>query len=175
MNETNKQIAQLSEREQQRYRYEISRLNEEQQQQLETLVVRMVRSGASKPLDWAWSEFREGLPQWARFMIIKEMYLTARNAEGNVDAAHDFDPNIGNIYQEIVAALGEEKLKQFLVGYGKGLLNNMLGIFDEGNFDYESNDSWLLMTHDRETGTLGRPVSGLHEDFLEFDGEIADN
>lgn len=39
MNETNKQIAQLSEREQTRYRYKISRLNEELQQQLDALVV----------------------------------------------------------------------------------------------------------------------------------------
>lgn len=172
MNETSKFIAQLSDREQQRYRHEISRLNEAQQQQLEALVVRMARSGAKKPLDWAWSEFREGIPQWGRFMIIKELYLTARNVEGNVDAGHDFDPNTGKIYQEIAAVLGEERLKQFLVGYGKGLLNNMLGIFDEGNIDYESDDNWLLMTHDRQTGKTGRPISGLHEDFLEFDDEI---
>jgi hypothetical protein len=105
-------------------------------------------------------------------MIIKGLYLTARDAEGNVDSGHDFDPNIGNTYQEIATVVGEEKIKQFLVGYGKGLLNNMLGIFDEGNFDYESNDSWLLITHDRETGTPGKPISGLHEDFLEFDDEI---
>ena len=172
MEEIKKQLDQLSGSNKKYYEFEISKLNESEKQHLEELVLRMVKSGARKPLDWAWSEFREGLPQWARFMILKEMYLSAYDVGGNVDAAGEFGPEVSRVYEEISSGIGTEKLNRFLTAYAKGMLYNMLGIFDEGNFDYESNDSWILMTQNRETDEPGKPVSGLHEDFLEFEEQI---
>jgi len=167
-------LEKLSDNEQKRYRYELSKLTEAQVAQLETLVQRMGRSGAAQPLSWAWSEFREGIPQWARFMILKAMYGGARDIEGNVNAAAEFLPETTGIYEMLSAVVGPERLAQFLEGYSKGMLYNLLGTFDEGNPDYDEQDSWLLVTHDRETGELGKPISGLYGDFLEFDQEIAD-
>ncbi|WP_153393895.1 hypothetical protein [Chryseobacterium vaccae] len=172
MEEIEKQLNQLSVSNKKYYEFEFSKLNETEKQRLEELVQRMVKSGAKKPLDWAWSEFREGIPQWARFMILKEMYLSAYDVAGNIDAAEEFNPEMNQNYDEMSSAIGTEKLNQFLTSYAKGMLYNMLGIFDDGNFDYESNDSWILMTQNRETDELGEPVSGLHEDFLEFEEQI---
>lgn len=136
MNETNKYLSQLADGEQKRYRYELSKLDAAQLQQLEALVTRMARSGARRPLSWAWSEFREGIPQWARFMILKGMYLSAGDLKGNTDAATDFLPCSGSTYNQVAAAIGEEKLNQFLVSYSKGMLYNLLGLFDEGHMSY---------------------------------------
>ncbi len=172
MEETSKQLMLLSEHEQKHYRFELSKLDDTQQARLEALVVRMVQSGATRPLSWAWSEFREGIPQWARFMILKGMYESANDVEGNADGADEFKPGSSVTYRDLRAIVGEEKLNQFLSSYGKGMLYNMLSIFDEGNFDYESNDSWMLVQYERQKGTLGRPISALHEDFLEFEQEM---
>ncbi|QQT33044.1 hypothetical protein I6I99_10950 [Sphingobacterium multivorum] len=116
-------------------------------------------------MSWAWSEFQEGIPQWARFMILKGMYQSATDTEGNADAAMEFDQDAGEIYEEITEAVGEEKLKQFLTAYGKGMLYNMIEIFDEGNPDYDSNDSWKIVTEVRESESEERQIAGLHENF----------
>ncbi|OCA78317.1 hypothetical protein BBH99_08825 [Chryseobacterium contaminans] len=171
MEAINRCLANLDEREQKRYRFEFAKLDENQQQQLDELVARMENAGATKPLSWAWSEFSEGIPQWARFMILKGIYQSANDVEGNADAALEFNQDAGEIFEEISKAVGEKKLKQFLTAYSKGMLYNMIGIFDEGNPDYDSKDSWLLVTQDRESDIIARPISGLHEDFLEFDRE----
>lgn len=172
MNEINKQLSQMSAHGQKHYRYELSKLNETQLQQLETLLVRMVESGAKKPFNWAWSEFREGIPQWGRFMIISSMYRSADAVAHNVDAGSEFQYNTQQAYAEMVAALGEEKVQGFLKAYGKGMLYSMLDLFDEGHPDYEHDDSWRLVEYNRETETTGKAISGLHEDFLEFESEM---
>ncbi|KKO89222.1 hypothetical protein AAW12_24210 [Sphingobacterium sp. Ag1] len=173
MEAINRCLAKLDEREQKRYHFEFAKLDEDQKQQLEALVSRMELAGATKPLSWAWSEFQEGIPQWARFMIIKGMYQSATDVEGNADAAIEFNRDATEIFEEMSEAIGAKRLKQFLTAYGKGMLYNMIGIFDEGNPDYESKDSWLLVSQDREADTIGRPIAGLHEDFLEFEGEYS--
>ncbi|RKT01740.1 hypothetical protein [Chryseobacterium defluvii] len=69
------------------------------------------------------------------------MYQSASDVEGNTDAALEFNQDTYYIFEEISQAIGAEKLNQFLSAYGKGMLYNLLGTFDEGNPDYESNDS----------------------------------
>lgn len=170
---TEKYIAQSAD--QKMYTYYVAKLNEEKSEQLEEMLLKFEAAGATRPLNWAWSELSEGIPQWARFMILKEMYQSAHDITGNVEASEEFDQKMNNSYQEITAKVGSEKLHQFLTAYAKGMLYNMLGVFDEGSFDYESKDSWLLVTHNRETGELGKAISGLHEDFLEFGSEIEIN
>jgi hypothetical protein len=172
MEEINKQLGRMSAHDQKHYRYELSRLDEAQLQRLEELVVRMVKAGAAKPFHWAWSELREGIPQWARFMIISSMYRSAHDVEGNADASVEFGPGTQETYSDMIAALGKEKVQQFLKAYSKGMLYNLLGVFDEGNTDHESDDSWMLVTYDCRQETTGKPIGGLHEDFLEFEQEM---
>lgn len=154
------------------YEHRVSGLSDTEKERLEKLVIRMANAGAKEPLSWAFSELREGIPQFARFMILKGLYQSAYDVEGNISTGNDFDPHIDTAYKEIADAAGEEKLKEFLISYGKGMLYNMLGIFDEGNFDYESEDSWQLVEYNTESGIPGKPVSGLHEDFLEFEQQL---
>lgn len=172
MEEIRKQLSRLSENNRRHYEYDLSKMSKEKKQLLEEFVVRLVKEGAKNPLSWAFSEVQEGIPQFARFMIIKNLYLSAYDVEGNVDSGEEFDQTTNDTYQEIIDKVGTEKLHQFLANYAKGMLYNMIGVFDEGNFDYESDYSWQLMQYNPVTDILGRPVSGLHEDFLEFDQEL---
>ncbi|HEX6431381.1 MAG TPA: hypothetical protein VF008_27005 [Niastella sp.] len=154
------------------YEHRISKLSETEKDRLELLVIKMANAGAKEPLRWAFSELQEGIPQFARFMILKSLYQSAHDVQGSIDCGNDFDRHINTTHKEIAAAVGEEKLQQFLINYSKGMLYNMLGIFDEGNFDFESEDSWQLVEFNRNSDTLGKPISGLHEDFIEFNQQL---
>lgn len=97
----------------------------------------------------------------------------AQNVTGNVGLAEDFHPNAEGLFTEIATAVGEEKLRHFLAIYGQGLTNNVISILDEGNFESERDKvTWGLFELDAEELTLGRRISGLHEDVMEFDQEI---
>ncbi|HEU4496013.1 MAG TPA: hypothetical protein VFR70_03090 [Flavobacterium sp.] len=172
MEEIKKQLNHLPDNRRKSYEYRLSKMSEAESQQLEALVVRMVKEGATNPLSWAFSQWDEGIPQYERFMILKNLYQYADDVAGSVDSANDFDPGFASAWQEICKAVGEEKLRKFLTSYGRGLFQSMLDILDEGNPDHESDDSWQLMQYNRTTEATGRPISGLHEDFIDFDQQL---
>jgi len=156
------------------YEYHIPKLNEEKQEQLENLLQKLETAGATRPLNWAWSEINEGIPQLARFRVLQELYQTAYDISGNIDSAYDFDPEIGAVYQEVATATGKAALDQLLLNYGKGLLYHLIGLLDEGNSESERDGlSWRLMKTNPETDELLAGINGLHEDFIEFDRETA--
>ncbi|NML22350.1 hypothetical protein HHL16_15815 [Pseudoflavitalea sp. G-6-1-2] len=168
-----KYIGQLSEKDQKYYRHWLKELNESQIESLGNLTEKLALAGASRPLQWAWSEINEGIPQFARFRFLQELYMTAYDVNGNVDCAHDFDATIGKAYQQLTAAAGKEQLDHFLRSYGKGLLYQLMGVFDEGNVESERDGfSWRLMKTNPETDEMLKGIDGLHEDFMEFDQEI---
>lgn len=173
MKSIDKYIDQLSEKDQKYYRHRLKELNDSQIEALASLTEKLQLAGATKPLHWAWSEIREGIPQFARFRFLQELYVAAFDVDGNVDCAHDFDPNIAKTYQQLSGTVSKEHLNQFLRNYGKGLLYQLMGVFDEGNFESERDGfSWRLMKTNPETDELLKGIDGLHEDFMEFDQEI---
>lgn len=154
------------------YEHHIPKLGEAEQEQLDLLVGQLAAAGARNPLPWAYSQATEGIPQLERFLVLKYLYLSALDIEGNIDAGHDFDRQLGERYKEIADVVGNDKLQHLLLNYGKGMLYNLLGVIDEGNTDYESDVSWQLLQYDRGKEQFGRGIGGLHEDFMEFHDEI---
>lgn len=168
---TEKYVTQSADRKM--YEYHIPKLSEEKQEQLEALVQKLEAAGATRPLSWAWSETKEGIPQFARFRVLQELYQTACAVPANIDCAHDFDPEMGTLYQEIAAVSGKAALDQLLLNYGRGLLSHLISLLDEGNFESERDGfSWQLMQTNPETDELLAGIHGLHEDFIDFDQEI---
>lgn len=157
-----------------KHEYHIPRLSEAQQEQLEELMIRLETAGAKDPLSWALSETREGINQFARFLVLKNFYLAAYDIEGNTFAAEDFDPQIRDTYAEVTNTVGAEKLQHFLQSYGKGMIYQLLNILDEGNFADADRDgiSWQLMKIIPAEDKIAGGINGLHEDFIEFDTEI---
>jgi hypothetical protein len=174
MTDINKHLDKLSEHDQKYYRHRLSKISEAQKNELAELVEKLDNAGATKPLSWAWSEISEGIPQFARFRVLQELYRSAYDVAGSIDSAeNDFEIDAGATYQAISGNLGKEKTDQFLIAYAKGMLYNLIGFLDEGNFEAERDGfSWRLMKTDEHGDKMIRGIDGLHEDFMEFDKEI---
>lgn len=173
MIDINEHIDKLSEHDQKYYRHRLKELSEAQKNELAELVEKLDNAGATKPLSWAWSEVTEGIPQFARFRVLQEIYSAAYDVAGNIDSAEDFGIEADTTYQAISGSLGKEKTDQFLIAYAKGMLYNLIGFLDEGNFEAERDGfSWRLMKTGENGDEMIRGIDGLHEDFMEFDDEI---
>ncbi|MFC6096329.1 hypothetical protein ACFPVY_06680 [Flavobacterium qiangtangense] len=155
------------------YEHIISKLTDEQKEEFESLVIRLDNSGAKNPLQWASSEVREKIPQFGRFLVLKSLFDIAKSTKDNISMADDFDEDFNEKYTEIENILGQEKLSDFLKSYSKGIIYSVIGLLDEGNINSDRDKiSWTLMKTDENFETTGQIISGLHEDFLEFEDEI---
>ena len=173
MKDINEHINKLSEHDQRYYRHRLNELSEAQKNELAELVEKLDNAGATKPLSWAWSEISEGIPQFARFRVLQELYRSAYDVAGSISSAEDFGIDAGTTYQAISGSMGKEKTDQFLIAFAKGMLYNLIGFLDEGNFEAERDGfSWRLMKTKEHGDEMIRGIDGLHEDFMEFDKEI---
>ncbi|KPH14721.1 hypothetical protein [Chryseobacterium sp. ERMR1:04] len=144
-----------------------------QKEEYESLVMRLGNAGAKNPSSWASSEVTEGLPQFARFLVLKSLFDIAKSTDDNIAMAADFDDELDEKYNTIKDAVGEEKLLSFLSAYSKGIIYNVIGLLDEGNQESDRDKiSWTLMKTDENFESTGQIIQGLHEDFLEFEDEI---
>lgn len=144
-----------------------------QKEEYESLVTRLGNAGAKDPSSWASSEVTEGIPQFARFLVLKSLFDIGKSTEDNIAMAADFDDELDEKYNAIKDAVGEEKLLDFLTSYSKGILHNVVSLLDEGNQESDRDKiSWTLMKTDENFEPTGQMIQGLHEDFLEFEDEI---
>lgn len=144
-----------------------------QKEEYESLVMRLGNAGAKNPSSWASSEVTEGLPQFARFLVLKSLFDISKSTDDNIAMAADFDDELDEKYNTIKDAVGEEKLLSFLSAYSKGIIYNVIGLLDEGNQESDRDKiSWTLMKTDENFESTGQIIQGLHEDFLEFEDEI---
>ncbi|SHF81564.1 hypothetical protein SAMN02787100_2670 [Chryseobacterium sp. OV279] len=150
-----------------------STLTDLQKEEYESLVMRLRNAGAKNPSSWASSEVTEGIPQFARFLILKSLFDIAKSTYDNITMASDFDDEVEEKYDAIKDIVGEEKLLSFLTSYSKGIIYNVVGLLDEGNQEADRDKiSWTLMKTDENFQSTGQVIQGLHEDFLEFEDEI---
>jgi hypothetical protein len=153
------------------YRHAISKLSDGQRQRVLEFANELALKGAKEPLSWALSEVEENIAQRARYYALREFHLSAEDIEGSLDSSSDFCENPRAVFKEICNAIGEESARRFLSAYGKGMLSICLGIIDEGGFDNES-VGWSLIEEDSDGNATGRIVSGLHEDWIDFSGQV---
>jgi len=155
------------------YLQEISELTEEQKTELEDLLIRLDKAGAKEPLSWALSEVTENIPQFGRFLVLKNLFEIAKSPTKNISMALDFDCEIKNKFSEISKTVGEEKLLDFLSSFSKGMMYHVVELFDEGNRNAkEDKVNWVLLKTDENGKHSEQIIQGLHEDFLEFENEI---
>lgn len=155
------------------YEHVISKLTEKQREEFESLVIRLENAGAKNPLQWASSEVKEGIPQFARFLMLKNLFGIGKSIEDNISMAGDFDDDFDDKYAEIENTVGQEKLAAFLAAYSKGIIYNVVALLDEGNMEADRDKiSWVLMKTNEKSERTGQIIQGLHESFLEFEDEI---
>ena len=150
-------------------------LTKEQEIQLNDLVNRLSKAGAKNPLQWARSEVREGIPQFGRFLVLKRLFEIIKSPETNIALASDFDGEIDDKFEEISKTIGKEKLIDFLTSFSKGLASSFIELLDEGNENADEDKvNWVLLKTDDKGEHTEQIIQGLHEDFLEFEDEIAE-
>ena len=151
----------------------ISKLTEEQKSELEDLVIRLDNAGAKNPLQWAFSEVSENIPQFGRFLVLKKLFEIAKSPKENISTAIDFDDEVEEKFLEISKIVGKKKFLDFLISFSKGIMYNVVELIDEGNRNMDEDKvNWVLLKTDEEGKHSEQIIQGLHEDFLEFEDEI---
>ncbi len=154
----------------------LEEMTDEQKQELLTLIEKMEVAGCEKPLSWAYSEVKEGIPQFARFKVLNELMVISDDVEGARYGAEDYfdciensDVDFNAMHEEMVETIGKDKLEAYLKAYGKGIISSVITTLDEGNVHVERDGfSWVLVKMD-EDGKI-RPdkvIGGLHESLYE--------
>ncbi|MDR0368215.1 MAG: hypothetical protein LBH82_03630 [Bacteroidales bacterium] len=155
------------------YVHSIAKFTDEQKSELEDLVIRLDEAGAKNPLQWAFSEVRENIPQFGRFLVLKKLFEIAKSPRENVSMALDFDDEIQDNFLEISKMFGEKRFLNFLSSFSKGIMWNVTELFDEGNRNMDEDKvNWILLKTDENGKHSEQIIQGLHEDFLEFENEI---
>jgi hypothetical protein len=151
----------------------ISKLNDKQKYELEKLVIRLDKAGAKNPLQWAFSEVAENIPQFGRFLVLKRLFEIVKSPKENIAMAIDFDDEIEDNFLEFSQKIGEEKFLNFLSSFSNGIMYNIIEMLDEGNQNMEKDKvNWILLKTDENGKHSEQIIQGLHEDFLEFENEI---
>ncbi len=154
------------------YKTAVEKLNAEQQNDLENLLEKMDHSGAKNPLGWALSEITENIPQFGRFLFLKELYGIINDVEENLAFADDVDENyeddIFEVAKKLKKVIGDKGLNNFLKSYTKGVMWQVTNQID-GTYGF-GEVGWTLKEF--KNGVTKRSINGLHESFNEFEDEL---
>lgn len=155
------------------YKEEFNKFTDEQKASLEHLIIKLKKAKSKNPLPWAFSQVKEGIPQFARFLILKNLSLLIQEPEQSINMAADFDQEMEAKFSEMKNVFGEEKTIDFLKTFSKGFVWNVIDFLEEGNSNHEEDGvNWALLELDQHNELTGKTIQGLHEDFLEFEAEF---
>lgn len=143
-----------------------TRMNSDEHK-LATLTQRMAELGAPEPDDWARSEIEEGIPQQARYLLLRRIWVNALTPWR--------DPGMLRRNEALARLLdqgaGQELLAEALRRVVFDTVQELIMVVDEGRDpDAPGNaPGWTLMETDIGGNSTGRHVGGLHESLLEVD------
>lgn len=139
----------------------------------DALVQKLVRAGATEPEAWAKSEVRENIPQFARFLVLKNLFQIALDVESSLLCANDFS-DMDSQVEEMKTKVGEDTLIDFLQNYSLGLISQVMDVLDSGNPELaEDGVSWILAETNGDGALTGQFIEGVHEDALDFMEQVA--
>lgn len=135
------------------------------------LTAAMQRAGCTDPTDWVNSEVSEDLPQFARFLMLREVHALADAVDDALEETLFDRPDLEQTLAAAREAVGAEALDALLLAYGKTLGNSFVMVLDDGpSVQGEDIPGWQLVETDAEAEPTGRLVQGLHEDYQDFEG-----
>lgn len=134
---------------------------------LKALTQRMAELGASEPGSWASSEIREGIPQQARFLVLRRIWANTLTPWRDPGALRRNE----SLAQLLDRGADQELLAEVLRGVIFDAVSDVIMIIDEG-YDPDAPGNapgWTLTETDSGGNATGRQVGGLHESLLEVD------
>ena len=157
------------------YESSIDKLDDEQKKELEELLQNLDEAGAKEPLGWALSQITEGIPQFGRFVFLRELYNIINDTEENLALADDIDEgyeeDIFEVVDKLKETLGEQKFDNFLKAFTKGVMWQVINLIDEANHNQKGEPKWSLKEI-KNDNTIGKTLGGLHESFNQFEDEL---
>ncbi|WP_313139726.1 hypothetical protein [Stenotrophomonas sp.] len=140
-----------------------------------TALISALRSaGCSDPASWADSELREDIPQFARFLVLRDVHRLADDVDSALaETLFDRD-DLAATLQALRSAVPAAALEALLRAYGQALGNSFVMAVDEGpSMREDGMPGWVLMETDADDTPSGRLIQGLHEDYLDFATSVA--
>jgi hypothetical protein len=139
---------------------------------LTALTQRMAELGAPEPGGWASSEIREGIPQQARYLILRRIWANALMPWR--------DPGMLRRNEALAQLLDRgadpDLLAEALRGVVFDAVTEIIMIIDAGG-DLKAPDNapgWTLAETDSDRTPTGREIGGLHESLLSADPDGAE-
>lgn len=138
------------------------------------LTTALLGAGCTAPKDWVHSELSEDIPQFARFLMLRDVHRAADAVDETLADALFDRPELEQSVAAMREAVGAEAVHALLHAYAKALGNSFVMVVDEGPAEQGDNTpGWMLMETDGEGVPTGRLVQALHEDYLDFDGNYS--
>lgn len=150
----------------------IKSLSDEQIIALNELINRMENAGCKNPFSWAFSEITENIPQFARFLVLKNLFEIANDIDRAIEFAEAYADNYSDLEGKILQVVDKSLLKQYLAAYNRGMIGRFVDLIDEGNKDADKyNVDWALLKTDSDGKHTEQIIQGLHEDLIGFENE----
>jgi hypothetical protein len=137
------------------------------QDALVALTQRMAELGAPEPESWASSELSEGIPQQARYLVLRRIWANTLMPWRDPGMLRRHEP----VARLLDQGADQELLAEALRGVVFNAVSGVIMIIDEG-YDPDAPDNapgWILAETGSDGNVTGRQVIGLHESLLDVD------
>jgi hypothetical protein len=143
-------------------------LTEDERAKTLALRDRFAAAGADEPHLWARSEISEGIPQMARFLLLRSLWSEAIN-QWQQPSSIERMPAAHRLLQA-----GADRADITMVARAAAFetVLSVISLLDEGRppgLDDAALPGWCLQETDNDDNPTGRRVGGLHESVLETD------
>lgn len=125
---------------------------------------RLAAAGCDEPEGWISSEISEGIPQLARFALLKSIWENSLLPA--IEAQFWLNGESKDRLSKIDQVLNAQEKKELFTDIAKSLCFGILNVLDEGVYREEL-PGWCVMEIDTNDEPTKRSVGGLHESIFE--------
>ncbi|OOF82886.1 hypothetical protein BKG92_04980 [Rodentibacter ratti] len=147
------------------YLNKIHSLTEKQRNDLLVLINKMRNAGAKSPFSWALSEITENIPQFARFVFLRELEKINRSVRKNIRYTQEYSEESDEfniLHKKLEQCLPSEELERYLQIYTRTIVDDFIHLLDEGNpREMQGEPNWTLSEID-DNFEHHRFINGLH-------------
>lgn len=129
---------------------------------------RFAELGADEPQGWALSQMTEGIPQMARYLILRRLWSEAINQWEEPSAINA----IPATHRLLASGADRSDIAKVARAVAFESITSVLNVLDEGyasDLDDGSLPGWHLQETTSDGSPTGRSIGGLHESLLETD------
>jgi hypothetical protein len=144
--------------------------SDEQHQIALEMIHKLEAVGCIDPLPRVMSELEENIPQTAIFGVLREIYMINQRSADGLNEIGQNDEKFRAIVEVMGSVISSADFAYFCKALSKSLSFDFLMLLDDCP-QPSGLPSWGLKEFDADGNETGRFISGLHEDFEDFELE----